>query len=242
MSLGSKDVERFQADGFLVLRHAVHARELAAELDEALRRGARAPTDTGVAQAQYVPMMNEVTPCSLRLLDAFEPLAEALLDAPVVPLRAKGVRYFGGTDWHVDSTDPVVASVGFAAYLEPLTRDTGALQVEPGSHRATPRAAVPLETEPGDVIIFDEHLRHASFGAAAPRRQWRIDYFRAPRSAAEEAAVRAYLARVFPGPPVAYDGAAFPSFGPHWRSSRRPAVAQLERLGVYVLAAACEQR
>src|SRR5207253_3073850 len=76
------------------------------------------------------------------LVDAFEGAAAALFEAPAVALRAKGVRYHGSTSWHSDSSDAEVASIGFAAYLEPLDGGSGALRVVPGSHRPDYGAAV----------------------------------------------------------------------------------------------------
>ena len=80
----------------------------------------------------------------------------------------------------------------FVAYLEPLDGDTGALRVLPGSHRLTDAALghlysldldvpdVPgqvLATEPGDVIVFDPLLYHASWGGK-DRHQWSTMYVR----------------------------------------------------------------
>jgi hypothetical protein len=183
----------------------------------------------------------------LALLDALAPVAAQLLGGPVLPTRAKGVRYRGSTPWHVDSERPV-ASVGFAAYLAPLSASTGALRVMAGSHRATTSAARASEltadhgeallTEPGDVIAFDEHLLHASFGGTT-RLQWRLDYLRDPVRADEVQAVGAYFDAIFPAASstttttTPYDAGAFPSYGPDWLASGRTCVARLRDLGVY---------
>src|SRR5437868_633252 len=79
-------------------------------------------------------MMTAETPISLSLLDRVEVTAKMILDCAVLPTRAKAVRYSGDTSWHTDSAIPI-SSVGFAAYLEPLGADNGALRVLPGSHR-----------------------------------------------------------------------------------------------------------
>jgi len=253
------DVEHFRAFGFVVLRGALDAEALAAELDRALAVGSTAARGTGVARVEYVPMMVAGTPQSLFLLDRFEAAAALLLDGPVVPIRAKGVRYHGSTAWHADSSDAIVRSLGFAAYLEPLDASTGALRVVPGSHRADFGAAVrdflaggagttidslpgvSIVTRPGDVIVFDEHLVHASAGGSV-RRQWRVDYAAEPRSAADEAALRSYLARIFPPDwDGGYDVDRFPSYGSEWLASGRPAVERLRRLGAYELASVQEE-
>jgi hypothetical protein len=251
----AQDARHFHAFGFVVLRRAFDADALRDELDRALDAGAPAAIATMRARVQYVPMMSSArTPTSLSLLDRFAATAAALLGGEVVPLRAKGMRYVGSTAWHQDSALDT-ASVGFAAYLEPLTETTGALRVLPGSHRRPFGAAAAayfaelgaamsidsmpafaIATEPGDVIVFDEHLFHASSGGTH-RRQWRVDYFLAPRSPAEAAGVREYLANVFPPDwDGGYDVDLFPSYGCDWLQSGRTAVDQLRALGVYELA------
>jgi hypothetical protein len=253
------DVEHFRAFGFVVLRGAFDAAPLRDELERAIDEASTKTLGTGVARVQYAPMMTERNPRSLSLVDGFEAAAAALLDGPVIPLRAKGVRYFGGTAWHADSSDAAVLSVGFAAYLEPLAADTGALRLVPGSHRGDFQAAVlrylelddasridalpavAIATRPGDVIAFDEHVVHASAGGTL-RRQWRIDYVRDPQTPDEEGAVRDYIARVFSVEvECAYDPDVCPSYGAAWLGSQRRAVARLGQLGAYRCAEAHER-
>jgi ectoine hydroxylase-related dioxygenase (phytanoyl-CoA dioxygenase family) len=80
---------------------------------------------------------------------------------------------------------------GCLAYLEPVGADSGALRVIPGSHHPQFREALRelgstglrdsslpahvVATEPGDLLLLDEHVLHASFGGGI-RRQWRVDY------------------------------------------------------------------
>ncbi len=233
------DVAHFRAFGYVVLRRTFDAEALRREVDQALESAGAASIDTERARVRYVPMMGERTPVSLSLLDRFQPIAATLLGRPVVPLRAKGMRYSGNTDAHRDS-ELAMESVGFAAYLEPLREDTGALRLLPGSHRdgfergTAGYLAVP--TDPGDVIVFDEHLFHASAGGTI-RTQWRVDYFAAPRSAEEVEVARRYVANVFPpGWDGGYDVDRHPSYPDEWLRSGRPAVEQLRALGVYDLA------
>ena len=231
------DRAEFERDGFVTLPRALDAGPLKAELINALELGTRRAMATGVARVQYVPMMHpRSTPVSLALLHHFQALAAEALGGSVLPVRAKGMRYFGDTSWHVDSSRPV-ASVGFLAYLEPLTAGQGALRVRPGSHRGMPSAEVAIETQPGEVIVFDEHLQHASSGGGQ-RHQWRVDFVREPRSAQEEEEVRAYFAAIFPAD---WDGGvdveAFPSYPSGWAPAGHRGAARLGELGVYALAA-----
>lgn len=249
------DVAHFATFGYVVVRGALDGAALAAEVKAALDDGAAPVVGTGVARVQYLPLMTERTPLSLSLVDALAPWAAALLGGPVLPLRAKGMRYHGATTWHRDADGPF-ASLGCAAYLEPLSGRNGALRVLPGSHTGTfaddaaawfagggkgvdDVAGVVVDTVPGDVIVFDEHLFHAS-GGGGQRHQWRVDYVRDPDDDAAADALRAWCAPVFD---VAWDGGydadRYPSYPPLSSSSRLWA-ARLAALGVVDLAAAQE--
>jgi hypothetical protein len=254
MDLDLERIHHFRRVGYVVLRQALDPTPLKEELSHALAEacGLFEPheafaTGGGGARYRYVPMMCERTPVSMCLLDQFAEAAAALLGSAVLPGRAKGTVYRGSTGWHRDSHD-LLSSLGFLAYLEPLTARTGALRVVPGSHtdlaQALPEAALVegldrasgevVETEPGDVIAFDEHLIHGSVGGDK-RLQWRVDFVRDPRDTDEEKAVRAYYAQIFPDQraPAGYDSTRYPSYGEYWRSLARPWTHRLQELGVY---------
>jgi hypothetical protein len=244
------EVDAFRADGVVVLRAAVDPAGLAREVDDALARGFARPgavneSDEAAISFRYLPMMSALTPRSVELFRRLAPVAERVLGTPVLPVRAKAVEYHGGSRWHRDS-ELALPSVGLACYLEQLTAGTGALRVRPGSHlaggpdadaAAAAGGPLALDTEPGDVIVFDEHLLHASEGGRV-RRQWRCDFVARPAGAADEAVVRAYYAAIFsPEWDGGYDVDAFPTYGEHWRRVCPPADdALLERVGAYAAA------
>ena len=245
----------FRTFGFVVLRHFFDPSRVASEIDRVVSEGRGVSFEVASGAGigfQYAPMMTAETPGSLWLLDQTEAVAAALLGGPVIPTRAKGVRYWGNTPWHTDSDLPIV-SIGALAYFESLAGNSGALRVLPGSHRpefasalraleavGKPADSLPghiLATEPGDLIIFDEHLFHASSGGDT-RRQWRVDYMRDPENDEEEAQVKSYFGELFrPDWDGGYDVDRYPSYGPDWRMSGRACAARLEALGVYELAA-----
>ena len=253
MEIGAFGVAYFRTFGFVVLRHAFDPRPLAEEIERVMRDGL-VPGSRGSGSENrfnYVPMMTAETPVSLSMLDGAEAIAANLLGGTVLPTRAKGVRYCGNTPWHTDTSFPI-ASVGFAAYLDPLGEQDGALRVLPGSHRrelgdaihalggvgmdATSLPAHVVVTEPGDVIAFDEHLFHASFGGGT-RLQWRADYVRDPEGAEAESQTKSYFESIYPHDwDGGYDVDRYPSYGPDWRDSGRLSVARLGALGVYELA------
>ena len=245
-----EDVRRFRREGFLVLREAFDPAPLAREVAAAFASGFAGTRHNVSAEAaitfRYLPMMFERTPTSLRLLHDFLTLAERFVGGDVVPVRAKAVEYHGASSWHRDC-DLEVASVSFACYLDPLTRASGALRVVPGSHRTRDVAAddVPdafaVETAPGDAIVFDEHLLHASPGGGV-RYQWRVDYLARPSGDDGHTIARDYVAGVYsPDWDGGYDVDAYPTYGPHWRRVCRPADGQLlAELGAYAAADAAE--
>ena len=212
-----------------------------------------APINVGSAgnAFRYVPMMSERTPHSLALLDRCSGTATGIFGRTAIPVRAKGTQYLGDTAWHRDS-ELDLNSLGFMAYLEPLDCHTGALRVLPGSHRTNPSPAPngyrtrpdgvgeTIETEPGDIIVFDEYLYHASAGGSV-RHQWRVDFFTGPHTADETTKTHAYLAGIFQ---VGWDGGynldRYPSYPTSWRTSNRPTAARLQELGAYRLADAEE--
>ncbi|MDQ1461915.1 MAG: hypothetical protein QOI08_3399 [Actinomycetota bacterium] len=234
----------FRARGFVVLRAVFDPGPLSEEVDRALADGLRASaTDnngSGGIEFRYVPMMCERTPVSMSLIDALAGTAAGLLSRAVLPMRAKGTHYFGGSEAHRDS-EIDVASVGFLAYLEPLTAGSGALRVRPGSHVSSASdtsdaLTEAVETRPGDVIALDEHLMHGSAGGR-DRRQWRVDFIVDPVDAAETARVRECFSLTFPADwDGRYDVERYPSYGEYWRSANRPWVERLRELGVYELA------
>ena len=104
--------------------------------------------------------------------------------------------YSGDTRWHSDTRwPPPIRFFKFAIYLDPMTRDGGALRVIPGSHRAgEPYAEIvhrelngdspwggihgrdvpaeALETQPGDVAVFNHATKHSAWGGSDRRRMF----------------------------------------------------------------------
>jgi hypothetical protein len=246
-------LSHFQTFGFAVLRQFFETNALVEEIDRVLHDGILPSSGRirgAVTSFQYVPMMTAETPMSLSLLDRTEGVAKILLRCPVLPTRAKAVRYSGDTSWHADSVVPI-ASVGCAAYLECLEAESGALRVLPGSHgpefsdaicalgtgiAAQTLPAHVVSTEPGDLIVFDEHLFHASCGGGV-RRQWRVDFVSDPRTVKAEELAKTYYGGIFPSNwDGGYDVERYPSYGSDWQGSGRASVLRLNQLGVYELA------
>ena len=199
---GDGDVDRFRCFGYLVLpgffdtelisdlRQEMVSTMLAVHGDRYHER----PAMSGMA-GHYTCMLGPWAPRTVELVDSrrLVHLAERLVGAQVLPspCDTRGILYFDHAGWHND-TGIAIRGVKFVAYLEPLEAASGALRVLPGSHHLADSALghlysldvdvpdVPgqvLITEPGDVIAFDPHLYHASWGGK-DRHQWSTMYVR----------------------------------------------------------------
>ena len=247
----SQHATHFDTFGFALLSEFVDMGALSAEFDACMRDAFEDPSHMNVGAAgnrfRYVPTMCERTPHCLALLRQLAPVASALLQAPVLPSRAKATTYQGSTLWHRDS-DSSLKTVGFIFYLEPVDRECGALRVLPGSHwpdyagavqalgnKAELVAGTAIPTMPGDAIALNERVFHASSGGDL-RRQWRVDFV--ADLPGTEQLLRDYFARQYtPGWDGGYDVVRYPSYGEHWRKLDAHWSQRLDELGAYRAAA-----
>lgn len=153
-----------------------------------------------------VPFVDQ-DPYLSSLLDhpAIEMIASGLLGADFNYLGSDGNFYTGDTSWHSDGLHENNGYIKIALYLDPVGPTSGALRVIPGSHKL-PRTArirqaanskqlwgieqseVPaaiLATQPGDVVVFDHNIMHASFGGGTRRRMFTLNLCRHCETEAE---------------------------------------------------------
>jgi hypothetical protein len=120
-------------------------------------------------------------------------------------IGSDGNFYVGDTQWHSDLDwaggsigTPRLKYYKMAFYLDPLTRSSGALRVIPGSHRfgeayaeglekqvrksqdlwgisGAEIPAMALETNPGDVVVFNFATKHSAWGGSQQRRMFTIN-------------------------------------------------------------------
>jgi len=151
--------------------------------------------------------------------DRIHGVIEDLLGPDFVWITSDGNYYVGDTQWHPDAGGllPGYHLIKIAFYLDPVRQDSGCLRVIPGSHRepfhgslrslAQHREdppvypfgvsggqvpAFPLESNPGDVVLFHQALWHASFGGGNQRRMFTLN-FTAPPTSDEEVALHRRL-------------------------------------------------
>ena len=155
----------------------------------------------GAARSAILPFLDESEYLSSLLDDhRIHDIAFSICGDDFNYTSSDGNLYVGDTGWHSDGygTRPVI-SIKIAFYLDPVTGDTGALRVIPGSHRvgepyadALERSVgrddsafgmhgshVPahaIETTPGDVLVFNHSIKHASFGGSKRRRMYTMNF------------------------------------------------------------------
>jgi hypothetical protein len=270
-----QQVDHYRTFGFVVLPDYLDQPEtatLTSELARALRDAFGAhfhqrPSRGGI-EGHYLPMMSRHrTPTSLSLVedDRFLGAARRLLDAPVLPTYAEGILLFAQAGFH-DDDGTGSTGVKFVAYLEPLTAQTDALRLMPGSHHPDFAASLKgwerrnpvldaqglqhqlggipchiAETRPGDVIAFDWHSWHASSGGT-DRRQWTIGYAKDPHTTEETKLLRDFFGSIIPDGEEPYDHAAYPCYDQHWLATdpanpqRATLTPRMHQLGLFEIA------
>jgi len=194
----------FETFGYLGLPGLMADR--AAEIDAAFEDiwterggGHNGGAHDGKARSCIVPFIDQSEILSSLLDDPrIHGLATALLGEDFNYMGSDGNYYVGDTRWHSDGWHKQIRHLKIAFYLDPLTAQTGALRVIPGSHRlGEPYAdqlqaqirqsperwgvegaqvpAIALETKPGDLLCFNHNTKHAAFGGNQHRRMFTIN-------------------------------------------------------------------
>ncbi len=120
-----------------------------------------------------------------------------------------GSIYYCSTSWHYDFfNDPFEkTTLKFSLYLEPLRYDSGAIRFMPGTHmdneysrtlrrvfnfmgdespeetfgvKPEDAPSVAVETDPGDLLVWDFKTMHATFHGKARRRQIGLNFGQPP--------------------------------------------------------------
>lgn len=154
----------------------------------------------GTARSCIVPFIDQSAYLS-SLLDnsRVNGIFSSLLGDDFQYLGSDGNYYVGDTGWHSDGGWPrPIIYYKMALYLDPLNSETGAIRVIPGSHRygegyaeqvqemvreseekwGVDGARVPamaLETQPGDVVVFNQGTKHSAWGGGTRRRMFTLN-------------------------------------------------------------------
>ena len=211
----------FETFGFIVLRQAFSPDEIVRigqEFDDVLMADRQGREFDGVKRQAVLGFIEKRLLLTQLVEDdrIYEPL-EQLLGPGFVWVGSDGNLYVGDTNWHPDGSNLGYMRIKVAFYLDPVTKETGCLRVIPGSHRlplhedlkplmerradpvapfsVAPRElpCFPLESQPGDVVFFNQNLWHAAFGGRTGRRMFTMNFSAKPT---EENHIQ-YLQRVY---------------------------------------------
>ena len=222
MKITDDQKDFFETFGFLVFRRLLTAEEVATMLRESNEIMSEAWGVDGFdgKKRQAVQPFFERRPFlhSLIVDPRILAIAEGLLGKDIFLDVTEGNLHVGDTAWHGGGEDAeILPHVKVAFYLEPLTKETGALRFIPGSHKGEfsqrlnrisdriddPDAKVwgvrpddlpayAVETTPGDVVAFKENTYHGAFGGHDGRHQHAINYFQKPHTEEQMALLRRY--------------------------------------------------
>lgn len=192
----------FDRFGYLIFRQLFTPEETAwvtAEFEKVIQTYGDGGAHDGSKRSLIVPTIDySETLCTLLDHPKIEGIACDLLGDDFNYGSGDGNYYTGNTGWHPDGNYPELFAIKIAYYLDPVTRDTGCLRVIPGSHKldspwwspdSHPGKAqelwdippsevpgnIPVETNPGDVVVFNHCLWHASFGGSTRRRMFTMN-------------------------------------------------------------------
>ena len=153
----------------------------------------------GTVRSFLVPFIDQSERLSALLDDPrLDGIFRGLLGDDYNYFTSDGNYYVNDTGWHSDRWHQDALWTKTALYLDPLTRHTGCLRVIPGSHRIGDAfadglqeslhhsqeswglhggevPAIALETQPGDIVVFNLCLKHASYGGGNRRRMFTIN-------------------------------------------------------------------
>jgi hypothetical protein len=259
--LSQRQIDHFRTFGYLALPGflgAERAEALRQEVCAALHDAYAASYDEQVMDGisgHYLPMASRLTPLSASLV-CDDPIligaAEDLLGGPVLPSLPEGVLYFAEAGWH-DDDGIGVAGVKFATYFGHLGAGNGALRFVPCSQRnegrqglrAYQRAGyddfpgVVVESRPGDVVAFDLHTFHASFGGR-DRLAWAVEYLAAPTDEPARDKVLSWMTDAFEQAYRGFDRERYPAWrdwlaNPTANPRRAEVIGRLRDAGVLAL-------
>ena len=126
-------------------------------------------------------------------------VAEQLIGKDAIPVFSNGNRWVANTSWHPDSPNVELRCVKIACYLQSVRSDSGALRFIPGSHKAKLNQEITnllkesnpdlndvpshvCNSEPGDIIAFDNRLYHAAIGTSKDKRQLTMNFMQTPKT------------------------------------------------------------
>ena len=200
--LTDQQKHEFDTFGFLLVKDFIPSDEMETYVDafdETMTRANGGVPWGGAPQTHAVmPFYRHNTAVYHRLLDdeRINEAVEELLGEDYMFWLSEGHHRWGGIRWHHDAVAPDgLTHLKVVFYLDPVRAGTGCLTLLPGSHLAPVRermerwyggtdmgdyavwpAAIAVESEPGDAVIFNVNAYHAVIGEDVDRRAIFINY------------------------------------------------------------------
>jgi Phytanoyl-CoA dioxygenase (PhyH) len=220
--LADTDIAAFETFGFLAMRSAFTDEEMAqieSMFDEVLAQDRGTAEFNGQHRQAVTGFIERRAELSKLVADdRIYTAIEALLGPGFTWIGSDGNLYVGDTEWHPDNSADY-RRIKVAFYLDPVTRDTGCLRVIPGSQMpclhdelkarlpggsaAAPAFGLagsdipshPIESRPGDVVLFNQNLWHAAYGGRVGRRMFTLNFGAKPTEESDFAHLRAVYER-----------------------------------------------
>ena len=202
-----EQIAHFETFGFLVLQQAFSPEEMEKMISRYEYMSARekpriADAGDGKNVAEVIDYLVEKDPELTKLAedDRIYVTIEQLLGEGFIWTGSEGVCGRNQTSWHADRqgrNELNYMTIKVHLYLDPTTKDSCALRVIPGSHRAPFHEMLkplyyaenktitkpygvdgpsipsyPFESNPGDVIFFNQCLLHSVFGNLDNERRY----------------------------------------------------------------------
>lgn len=226
MQLSKQQVQFFETFGYLSIRGLFSPEEMAwitEEFEISIRKFGGGAQHDGKHRTMFGgPIEHTAKMCSLLDDTRIRGFIGGVIGKDFNYCGGDGNYYIGDTPWHPDGNWGQLFAVKVAFYLDRVTRDTGCLRVIPGSQQPdhwirtkqidpnrsqelfgiAPRdfpGNVALETEPGDLLMFNHDLYHASFGGGQQRRMFTMNCTRHATTPQDMELSRRYLSAHSPG-------------------------------------------
>ena len=220
MQLTRQQIDLFTTFGYLHFPALFSQEEVAwisEEFDDSIHQFGRGEEHDGTRRTMFGgPIEHRPRLCALLDDERIVGLCNGVLGEGFNYAGGDGNYYTGDTGWHPDGNWGQLFAVKVAFYLDPLTRDTGCLRVIPASQRPDhfvrsdeidPNDSrerfgvepgdfpgnIALETDPGDLVVFNHDLYHASFGGSRRRRMFTMNLTRPCSTPEDLQTLRRYL-------------------------------------------------
>jgi hypothetical protein len=226
MELTDKQVAFFNTFGYLVVRSLLTPSEvdrLTQAFEWSIQHWGGGHTHDGSKRTMLAgPIEHAPDLCALMDHPGILGLIGGVIGEDFNYCGGDGNYYTGDTRWHPDGSWGQLWSTKTAFYLDEVKRDSGCLRVIPGSQNPNHfvrqqkvdvsnsqallgvapdefPGSIALETNPGDVVIFNHDLYHASFGGGSRRRMFTMNCTRRAKTPADMAVLHDYLSKHSPG-------------------------------------------